>query len=302
MLDALLGDLRDQDYPGEAEIVVVEETSDPRPPEGVRYIPLPVQNRGIAYARNQAIAHASHELIVFVDDDCRVGPDWLRCLLAPMDDTEVLGVQGGVTVPDGTGAIGWAESLLGFPGGGITRVHQARGHSQPTIEVSTLNAAYRRPAVLQAGGFPESARLGGEDDLLAKRVAGHGRLLFVPEAMVRHAARGSFGAIWRWFVRRGRAEAGLLQSGMAPAGYAGRLLRASLLLKLALVMLLIPWLCLWPLVLLLAALPAATWWRLRWALHDAEVPRTGFWVAPLVRLTMDLAADTGRLSAWLAPR
>ena len=297
MLDALLGDLRSQCYDGEVEIVVVEETGDPRPPDGVVYIPLPVHNRGIAYARNRAIAGAAHELVAFVDDDCRVAPDWLQTLLTPFADADVLGVQGGVTVPEGTNAIGWAESLLGFPGGGIGRVHRACGRLQETVEVSTLNAAYRRAAVLQAGGFPEAARLGGEDYLLAKRVAEHGRLLFVPGAMVRHAARGTLPAIWRWFVRRGRAEAGLLRSRLSPPGYAGQLWRGSLLVKLMLTGVLMLWLGWWPLVLL-AGLPLVTWWRLRWALRDRYVPCAAFWVAPLVRLTMDLAADAGRLSAW----
>ncbi|HXH64057.1 MAG TPA: glycosyltransferase, partial [Mariprofundaceae bacterium] len=242
MLDALLADLRQQSYGGEVEIVVVEETDDPRPPAGVKYVPLPVRNLGIAYARNQAVQAAAHELLVFVDDDCRVAPEWLEKLLAPFAEPDVLGVQGGVTVPDGTNAVGWAESLLGFPGGGIARVRQAQGRTQPTREVSTLNAAYRRTALIEAGGFPESARFGGEDYLLAKRVAGHGRLLFVPDAMVRHAARGSLPAIWRWFVRRGWAEIGLLRGGLAPAGFKGFMLRSSLLLKLGIVLLTVPWL------------------------------------------------------------
>ncbi|MDQ6959167.1 MAG: glycosyltransferase family A protein, partial [Mariprofundaceae bacterium] len=95
MLDALLADLRAQDYDGKHEIIVVEETDDPRPPEGVNYVPHPVLNKGIAFARNLAIEHAAHDLIVFVDDDCRVETDWLRRLVRPLDDPQLLGVQGG---------------------------------------------------------------------------------------------------------------------------------------------------------------------------------------------------------------
>ncbi|RME57937.1 glycosyltransferase family 2 protein, partial [Candidatus Parcubacteria bacterium] len=133
MLDALLEDLRRQDYDGDVQIVVVEETDDPRPVEGTDYVPHPVRNLGIAHARNLALEHARHNLIVFVDDDCRVAPDWLGRLLAPLlEDDAVLGVQGGVTVPEGTNAIGWAESLLGFPGGGVTRIRRSAGQAQDT--------------------------------------------------------------------------------------------------------------------------------------------------------------------------
>jgi GT2 family glycosyltransferase len=302
MLDALLADLKGQDYGGVVEIVVVEETDDPRPLQGVRYVPLPGQNRGIAYARNRAIDLASQDLVVFVDDDCRVAPNWLQRLLAPFADAAVLGVQGGVTVPDGTNAIGWAESLLGFPGGGISRVHHAHGQDQDTLEVSTLNAAYRRSAVLQAGGFPEPARLGGEDYLLAKRVATHGHLLFVPEAVVKHAARGSLPAIWRWFVRRGRAEIELIRAGIAPQGYGQYLVRASFSLKLAVALATVLWLGWWLPLLLLLGTAAMTCWRLRWALTDREIPTAAYAVAPLVRLVMDLANDVGRLRTMLTDR
>lgn len=302
MLDELLGDLRAQRYEGKTEIVVVEETDEPREPAGVTYLQLPVRNLGIAYARNRALATASHELVVFVDDDCRVTPDWLDKLLAPFGDADVLGAQGGVTVPEGCNAIGWAETLLGFPGGGISRVHRAAGKNQQTLEVSTLNAAYRRAAVLDAGGFPEQARFGGEDYLLAKQVAKQGHLLFVPDALVRHEARGEWPAIWRWFVRRGRAEVDMLQNGLSPAGYGYFLVRSSLLLKLVLTLLSVPWLGWWPPLLLLAGTMGSTWWRLRWTWQQAAIPRTAWLVAPLVRLWMDLATDIGRMLAWRGGR
>jgi hypothetical protein len=40
------------------EITVIEETDIPTAIEGVRYIQLPVHNRGIAYARNQALKYS----------------------------------------------------------------------------------------------------------------------------------------------------------------------------------------------------------------------------------------------------
>jgi len=295
MLGALLSDLRKQDYDGEMQIVVVEETDDPRPPEGVDYIPHPMKNLGIAYARNLAVAHAEHEIVVFVDDDCRVEPSWLTLLLSPLlEDASVLGAQGGVTVPEGTNAIGWAETLLGFPGGGVVRIDRADGTVQDTIEVSTLNAVYRKQAVLEAGGFDEVARLGGEDYLLAKRVAKHGRLIFVPSAIVRHAARGSLSAIWRWFVRRGGAEVALWRAGIAPRGYGGFMLRSSLGLKLLFVSVL-GWWTWWPMLLLALFVVGRTAWNTRWVLVRRDVPATVWLWVPWVKMMMDIATDAGRL-------
>lgn len=303
MLDALLEDLRAQDYPAEVQIVVVEETEDPRPPKDVVYVPHPVRNLGIAHARNVALEHASHEVLVFVDDDCRVAPDWLDRLLAPLlGDEAVLGVQGGVTVPEGTNAIGWTETLLGFPGGGLARIHASGGRIQETIEVSTLNAAYRKRAVLDAGGFDEAARLGGEDYLLAKRVAQKGKLLFVPDAVVKHKARGSLAAIWCWFMRRGMAETELVRAGLAPRGYPAFMLRSSLLFKLGLLFLAVPWLGWWMPALLPAAVAAVTWRRAAWTLKRSEIPVAAWILSPAIRLFMDASTDMGRIKAMVKRR
>jgi glycosyltransferase involved in cell wall biosynthesis len=72
MLANLLSDLFQQNYSGQVQIVVVEETDSPQTIDDVKHVPIPVRNRGIAFARNIALEHASHEVIVFVDDDCRV--------------------------------------------------------------------------------------------------------------------------------------------------------------------------------------------------------------------------------------
>lgn len=299
MLSHLLHDLQQQQYKGEFEIVVVEETDDPVPPPGVRYVSHPMCNKGIAFARNLSLQHASHELLVFVDDDCRVDAHWLTHLLAPMNDKKTLGVQGGVSVPAGTGAIGWAETLLGFPGGGITRIYHAAGEVQDTLEISTLNAAYRKSAVITAGGFSDQARFGGEDFLLAREVAKQGKLCFVPDAEVKHEARGRLLDIWHWFVRRGRAEVGILKARLAPPGYGRFLLGSSLLLKLAIMLALSPWLDLWPLLFFVLFYIGRLWYRFRWVFSYERVSASALWALPLVKACMDIASDYGRVVAWV---
>ncbi len=302
LLRRVLSDLRAQQYDGEFEIVVVEETDAPDAPdapEGVVYVPHPMKNLGIAYARNLSVQHAKYDILAFIDDDCRVEKDWLSSLVGPLHDEQVLGVQGGVTVPEGTNAIGWAESVLGFPGGGITRIKQARGQTQPTQEVSTLNACYRKHIVDAVGGFSGHARFGGEDDLLAKKVAEHGKLLFVPQAMVRHEARGHLAGIWCWFMRRGRAEMDLWRSGLAPEHYGQWMVQSSAILKFLPFVLWSYW-SVFPLFLFLVMMMGMNWWRFRWVLSDSDIPNTAWFVLPVVRLTMGIATDVGRIKAWVS--
>jgi len=151
------------------EIVVIEETDNAWQVDGVQYIPHGMKNYGIAYARNLALANSNGEIIVFIDDDCSIHANWLNNLLEPFVDNSVAGVQGGVSVPESTNAIGWAESILGFPGGGFKRVLEARGKNQKSREISTLNCAYRRSVFDIIGGFNEKLSYGGEDYLLAKQ-------------------------------------------------------------------------------------------------------------------------------------
>ena len=125
-LERMAGNLRRMNARHRYEIVAVEETDAPRPIEGVRYFSHPVKNLGFPYARNLSIEKATGEILVFVDDDCQIRDGWLDKLVRPFEDPLVVGVQGGVTAPDGSNAVGWAESLLGFPGGGIRRVIAVR--------------------------------------------------------------------------------------------------------------------------------------------------------------------------------
>ena len=109
------------------EIIVVEETDEPSSLPGIIYVPHPVKNKGIAYARNLALSKASGDLIVFIDDDCTPEDGWIDKLIDPFVDKSTIGVQGGVSIPANASAIGWAETLLGFPDGGIKRIIEADG-------------------------------------------------------------------------------------------------------------------------------------------------------------------------------
>jgi GT2 family glycosyltransferase len=226
---------------------------------------------------------------------------WLDRLLLPFVDGSVIGVQGGVTTPQSSNAIGWAESILGFPGGGIKRVFQARGNNQETLEISTLNCAYRKWVVEKVGGLEEKLKFGGEDYLLAKKASTYGRCLFVPNAMVSHEARGKLSKIWHWFVRRGRAEVDVIRSRSQRQLTAWRLVRGSLTLKLLFLFALcalLPTLSGYFLLASFLLYSFLQYARCYAVWHESIAPLSALLLLPIVKLTMDVAVDWGRLRGW----
>ncbi len=279
------------------EIVVIEETAEPAPIPGVRYVTHPPAGRGFAYVRNLAVETAKGSVLVFVDDDCEVERGWFDALLGPLlADPGVGGAAGAVLVRD-CNAIGYAESILGFPGGGLRYLDAAGGRVVPTAHLSTCNCAYRREAIERAGGFSPLASLGGEDSLLAERVTARWPCRYVPAAIVYHKPRQRLGAIFRWFVRRGRAEMLILPAKPRPAAVALSLVRGSMLLRTLVLATMLAWLP-WPawitapvlLALYYAALLRRFGFARRYPTH-----RRGWWLTPLVKLIADAGAELGRL-------
>jgi GT2 family glycosyltransferase len=296
-LEALVTSLMRMQTEHPFEVIVVEETDNPVPIEGTTYVPHPTANRGIPYARNLALANAKGKITVFLDDDCTIHSGWLDSLLEPFKDDSVVGVQGGVTVPDDTNAIGWVEAILGFPGGNIRRVLEAEGKIQETREISTLNCAYRRWVIDKLGGFDGRLKLGAEDYLLAKRVFSYGRCLFVPDAIISHESRGNLMRIWHWFVRRGRAEIGLVRTGNQKMTTFRTVFKGSLSTKVLLLVIIGIMFSDW--IAYLICISCLLYFFLQYVRYyktwrQCQSTITPLLLIPIVKLTMDLAMDWGR--------
>jgi GT2 family glycosyltransferase len=284
------------------EIVIVEETDHPKNIPGVTYIPHPVRCKGIAAARNLALTHARSEIVVFLDDDCEVSDRWLDQLLEPFDDQSIVGVQGGVSVTLPTNAIGWAESILGFPGGGIKRIIEANGANVETKEISTLNCSYRRKVIDLVGGFDEMLLHGGEDYVFAKQAINYGKCIFVPSAIANHKPRESLRKIWSWFVRRGKAEVKVIQSHKYEKATYKSMIRGSLTIKflfLILAGIFIPdyRLIFFGMAILLYGISTYARYYKIWRSSSAMI--SAFFALPVVKIAMDLATDLGRLKALI---
>ena len=92
-LDRLLASLKTQLNPSVEVLLIHESNASQEIPTlavPVRYITIP-EKQGIPYNRNQGIANAQGDIVVFIDDDCWVSGNWLESLLHPLfGDKEVL--------------------------------------------------------------------------------------------------------------------------------------------------------------------------------------------------------------------
>ena len=194
-------------------------------PQGVRVLPN-TRKQGLSGARNTAIAEASGDVIVFLDDDARARPGWLGALLAPYSDPTVAAV-GGVAHPrwptnrprvlpgaapydpNATGELDWIV--------GCTYTGQPLRQAE-VRNLMGCNMSFRREVFERVGGFAEDLGrigknpLGCEETELcirarqAYRRAGEKiRILFEPTAEVDHRV-SSDRVEWAYLRRRSWAE------------------------------------------------------------------------------------------------
>ena len=184
------------------------------------------QVQGLSGARNTALDLASGEVVVFLDDDASARPGWLRALLAPYADPDVIGVGGiahprwpdgrprtlpgaAPTDPDATGELDWVV--------GCTYTGQPTERAEMR-NLMGCNMSLRAEVFKRVGGFAEDMGrigknpLGCEETELCIRArqayTADGRtprILFEPKAAVDHRVSDDR-LSWRYLLRRGWAE------------------------------------------------------------------------------------------------
>lgn len=175
-------------------------------------------SRGKAQALNDALAQiAFGDVIAVYDADHRPEPKSLKRLIAAFDDPSVAGASGRAIPANATASLpayyATAESLVHQL---ITMRAKDRLDLAPALLGS--NCAYRRSALMEAGGFRPGALLEDSDLTLAFARRGY-RLRFVPDSTARHqvpeTAEGYVRQHLRWArgfndVARDHAGAALL--------------------------------------------------------------------------------------------
>jgi len=176
---------------------------------------------GASGARNTGVAASASDVVAFLDDDAAADPRWLEYLIAPFDDSKVVGVGGRLEPAWSSQRPRWFAPEFDWVVGASYRGMPER--LEPIRNVWSNNMAIRRDVFDAVGGFrlgfgKTGARSRPEDTDLCLR-AGSVRAgtcwAYQPAALAHHkvpAERERFG----FFVRRcfaegqGKAELGAL--------------------------------------------------------------------------------------------
>jgi glycosyltransferase involved in cell wall biosynthesis len=206
------------------EVVVIDNGSTDATGETIaRFAPqLPLSSDfepkpGVAIARNRALAAATGEFVLWIDDDVLVGPDWLAGYARSIAQHPDADVFGGPVRP----------LLEGTPPTWLTRALPEIGPVYCAVDIDgvpirfdrdsrriPLGSSYvvRRAAALAAGYDPNLgpgspvAPLSDETDLIRRILAGGAYGVWVPEAGVDHVIgpeRQTVAYIRRYYVGYG---------------------------------------------------------------------------------------------------
>jgi GT2 family glycosyltransferase len=193
------------------EIVVIDQSG--RADRALAALPPPVRyvsepGSGLTRARNLGVRLATHDVIVFADDDVRVPPGWLGALLRALESAGPRAAATGPVLADEAGGATFAPSTI------------ERG--QPAVYAGRIgkdvlaggNSAVRRDALAEVGGFDERLGAGArfpaaDDNDFGFRLLEAGyRIVFEPDAFLYHRSwrpkREYVGLRWRY----GRGKGG----------------------------------------------------------------------------------------------
>lgn len=234
-IGACLTALLRQDIGRSYEIIVVDSSPDETPEivrrdfPAVQLVHLHRQT-GPELARNIGAARARGEVLAFVDSDCIAEPDWLRRLVARLEEGYE-GIGGATANGNGETLVSWAGYICEFreflPGGPVREVEY----------LSPNTVAYRRETFWEAGGFPPGT-YPMEDQVFHRPLRARGaRIGLDPSIVVAHMHRAERRAFFEHQRRIGRANARVMRI----LGVRGAALARRPLLALAAMPALIPY-------------------------------------------------------------
>jgi cellulose synthase/poly-beta-1,6-N-acetylglucosamine synthase-like glycosyltransferase len=153
-------------------------------------------NAGPAAARNRGVREASGEIVLFTDDDCEPFPNWLREMLKPFEDPDVVGAKGVYRTRQPEPAARFVQIEY------EDRYRMMARHA--TIDfIDTYSAAFRRDRFIESGGYDTAFPVACcEDSELSYRMSARGwRMVFVQAAIVWHQHPATFASYLRRKVR-----------------------------------------------------------------------------------------------------
>lgn len=186
----------------------------------VRHLDIQFETGDSSRKKNEGAAAARAPLFAFLDDDVVVAPDWPQRIAEPFADGRVGLASGPSLVPDDINRVGRLAGLAlsSRAAGYVAERYRRNRDAVYAIDwdrVIGCNAAYRREAFAQMGGFPPDF-YPGEEMIAAFRTERAGwKLVFIPAAWVKHYPRQSLVRFWRQMWSYGATRIRLLRGGVS---------------------------------------------------------------------------------------
>jgi N-acetylglucosaminyl-diphospho-decaprenol L-rhamnosyltransferase len=213
LTDSCLRHLQEQTLPHQVILVDNGSTDDTRARVAAEWPEVHLEsfdrNCGFAEACNRGVSAASGEIVVLLNNDVDVRPDFLERLLAPLEADPTVGsvaalmLQPGEELIDSAGLVTDAV-LASFPRLQGQVVGLARSERPVLVGPAGTAAAYRRSAWDQVGGLDEAMFAYMEDFELALRLRAAGwQTTLASDAVGVHLGSATHGHRSAWQRRHG---------------------------------------------------------------------------------------------------
>lgn len=191
LLGLCLSSLKEQDYAGDYEIIVVDNASSDRTREvalsfGVRVVSEP--NIGTGWARQHGLLEAKGEIVAFTDADTMVSRQWLSTLTQHLrHNPKIIAVTGPYAFFDAGAVVRTVSYVINFVFIILDNAFRYVTGKGGTIWGS--NFAGRRQALLEVGGFDTNIKHLGDDHELSLRLKEKGKVKLISTLFVLTSAR-----------------------------------------------------------------------------------------------------------------